>query len=254
VTPSLFVVGARVDDTQATTEAARNLGFSVTAAEYRPTTPDDIERSGASVVVLDLAALPDGGEVLCRQIARLARPVLVLAIVANPSQAVAALHAGAAACLALPLDPSWLAAQLSSLLRISSAQEDPGQGDPPITVRGLRIDPGRCEASIEGQPISLTPTEFRILARLARSPGLVVSGHEIAEKALDLQLPESEAMDLLKVHVYRLRRKLGQSGADPWVLRNVRGFGYMLERRAAAAKPARTLSVASASVSQRRSA
>jgi DNA-binding winged helix-turn-helix (wHTH) protein len=67
-------------------------------------------------------------------------------------------------------------------------------------------------------------------------------------------LPEPEAMDLLKVHVYRLRRKLGQGGADPWVLRNVRGFGYMLERRAAAAKPARALSVASASVSQRRSA
>jgi DNA-binding response OmpR family regulator len=254
VTPSLFVVGARVNDTQATAEAARRLGFSVTAAEYKPTTLDDIDRSRASVVVVDLATLPGGGEVLCRQIAHLTRPVLVLAIVANPPQAVEALRAGATVCLTHPPDPTWLAAQLSSLLRISSGQEAAGQADAPVTVRGLRIDPGRCEATIEGQPVPLTPTEFRILACLARSPGLVMSGHDLAEEALDLQLPEPEAMDLLKVHVYRLRRKLGQSGADPWALRNVRGFGYMLERRAATAKPARPVSVASARVSQRRSA
>jgi len=254
VTPSLFVVGARVSDTQATAEAARRLGFPVTAAEYKPATLADIDRSRASVVVLDLAALPGGGEVLCRQIAGLSRRVLVLAIVASPSQAVAALHAGAAVCLTHPLDPSWLAEQLSSLLRISTAQEDPAQADAPVIVRGLTIDPGRCEASIEGQPMPLTPTEFRILACLAHAPGLVVSGHDLAEEALDIQLPEPEAMDLLKVHVYRLRQKLGQSGADPWVLRNVRGFGYMLERRAATAKPARAPSIASARVPQRRSA
>jgi DNA-binding response OmpR family regulator len=254
VAPSLFIVGARENDAQITAEAARGLGLSATAAEYKPTTLDDIQRSRASVVMLDLSALPGGGEVLCRQIARLSRPILLLAIVASPSQAAAALHAGATVCLTHPLDPSWLAAQLFSLLRISRPQEGAGQADAPVTVRGLRIDPGRCEASIEGQPIPLTPTEFRILACLARSPGLVVSGHDLTQEALELQLPEQEAMDLLKVHVYRLRRKLGQGGADPWVLRNVRGFGYMLERRAATAKPAPAASIASARASQRRSA
>jgi DNA-binding response OmpR family regulator len=252
--PSLFIVGAPESDAQRTAEAARGLGFAVTSAEYKPTTLDDIERSRASVVLLDLAALPGGGEVLCRQIARLSRPVLLLAFVANPSQAAAALHDGATVCLTHPLDPSWVAAQLSSLLRMSRAQDGAGQADAPVTVRGLKIDPGRCEARIEGHPIPLTPTEFRILACLAHAPGLVVSGHDLVEEALDLQLPEQEAMDLLKVHVYRLRRKLGQSGADPWVLRNVRGFGYMLERRAAVAKPAPATSIASVRAAQRRSA
>ena len=252
--PSLFIVGAPESDAQRTAEAARGLGFAVTSAEYKPTTLDDIERSRASVVLLDLAALPGGGEVLCRQIARLSRPGLLLAFVANPSQAAAALHAGATVCLTHPLDPSWVVAQLSSFLRMSRAQDGAGQADAPVTVRGLKIDPGRCEASIEGHPFPLTPTEFRILACLARSPGLVVSGHDLVEEALDLQLPEQEAMDLLKVHVYRLRRKLGQGGADPWVLRNVRGFGYMLERRAAVAKPAPAASIASVHAAQRRSA
>ena len=251
--PLLFIVGARENDAQRMTEAARGLGFSVTATEYKPATLDDIERSRAAVVMLDLGSPPGGEEVLCRQIARLSRPVLLLALAANPEQAAAALRAGATVCLTHPLDPSWLAAQLSSLLRLSKAQEGAGQADAPIIVRNLEIDPGRCEASIEGQRIPLTPTEFRILACLAGSPGLVVSGHDLAEEALDLQLPEQEAMDLLKVHVYRLRRKLGQGGADPWVLCNVRGFGYMLERRTATAKPAQAAPIG-VREAQRRSA
>jgi DNA-binding response OmpR family regulator len=253
--PSLFIIGARESDAQAAADAAHRLGFSVAAAEYTPTTLEAIERSRASVVVLDLAALPGGGEILCRQVARLPQPMILLAVVASASQAAAALRAGATVCLPHPVDPSWLAAQLSSLLRLSRVQKATGPADAPIVVRGLKIDTGRCEASIEGRPIPLTPTEFRILACLARSPGLVISGHDLAQEALDLQLPEQEAMDLLKVHIYRLRRKLAQGGTDPRLLRNLRGFGYMLERRVAAAKPAKAATVSgSTRAGQRRSA
>lgn len=237
-TPSLFILGAQEKDAQAAADAARHLGSSVIAAEYTPTTLAAIERAGASVVMADMAALPGGGEVLCRQLARLPRPVLLLAVVANPAEAASALRAGATVCLTHPLSPSWLAAQLSSLLRLSKAKENSWSADAPVTIRGLRIDTGRCEASAGDCTIPLTPTEFRILACLARSPGIVISGHELAEEALDLRLPEQEAMELLKVHVYRLRRKLASSGIAPRVLRNVRGFGYMLERRAQAMKSA----------------
>jgi DNA-binding response OmpR family regulator len=253
--PSLFILGAREKDAQAAAEAARHLGFSVTAAEYKPTTLDAIERSGASVVMADLAALPGGGEVLCRQLTRLPRPVFLLAVVANSAQAATALSAGATVCLTHPLSPSWLAAQLSSLLGLSRAKENSWCADAPVTIRGLRIDPGRCEASTGDHTIPLTPTEFRVLACLARSPGIVISGRDLAEEALDLQLPEQEAMELLKVHVYRLRQKLAHSGIEPRVLRNVRGFGYMLERRAQAVKAPRA-AIASVAIpaAQRRSA
>jgi DNA-binding response OmpR family regulator len=255
VASSLFIVGARESDAQTTAEVARRLGFSVTGAEYEPTTLDAIERSQASVVVLDLSALPGSGEVLCRQVARLPRPTLLLAIVASPAQAAEALRAGATICLAHPLDPSWLAAQLSSLLQLSKALDGAGQADSRITVRGLRIDAARCEVTAQDRPIPLTATEFRILACLARSPGRVVSGHDLVEETLHLRLPEQEAMELLKVHVYRLRRKLAQNGIDPRVLRNVRGFGYMVERRVPVAKPAQTaITSASVQAPQRRTA
>jgi two-component system alkaline phosphatase synthesis response regulator PhoP len=250
-TPSLFILGVQEKDAQAAADAARRLGYSVTAAEYKPTTLDDIQRAGASVVMADLAALPGSGEVLCRQLARLPRPVLLLAVVSNSAEAASALKSGAVVCLTHPLSPSWLAAQLSSLLQLSKAKDTAWPVDGPVTIRGLRIDPGRCEASAGDRSIPLTPTEFRILACLARSPGIVISGHDLAEEALDLRLAEQEAMELLKVHVYRLRRKLANSGIEPRLLRNVRGFGYMLERRAHAAKPERAVTVPAA---QRRSA
>lgn len=252
--PSLFILGAQEKDAQAAADAARRLGFSVTAAEYEPTTIAAIETAGASVVMADLAALPGGGEILCRQLARLPRPVLLLAVVANPAEAASALEAGATVCLTHPVNPSWLAGQLLSFLRLSKAKENAWCADAPVTIRGLRIDPGRCEASTGDHTIPLTPTEFRILACLARSPGIVISGHDLAEEALDLLLPEQEAMELLKVHVYRLRRKLASSGIESRVLRNVRGFGYMLERRAHAAKPARAAAAVAIPAAQRRSA
>ena len=252
---SLFIVGAREGDAQALTYLGHRLGLSVIVADYEPTTVEAIERSHASVVMLDLSALPGGGEVLCRQVARLPRPPLLLAIVGSPPQATEALQAGATVCLTHPLDPSWLAAQLSSLLRLSKAPEGVGQADARITVRGLKVDTARCEVSAQDRPIPLTPTEFRILSCLARSPGQVVAGHDLVEEALSLRLPEREAMDLLKVHVYRLRRKLAQSSIEPRVLRNVRGFGYMIERRAPAAKPAPVaVTGAEAGIAGRRSA
>ena len=252
---SRLIVGARENDAQGATEAAHRLGFSATAAEYTPETLAAIERSQASVVVVDLATLPGGGEVLCRQVARLPHPPLLLAMAASPSQAAAALHDGATVSLTHPVDPSWLAAQLAGLLRLSRALATTGATSAPVVIRGLRIDPDRCEASIGGQPVALTPTEFRILACLVRSPGRVVSGRDLVEEALGLHLPEGEAMALLKVHVYRLRRKLSRHGVNPWVMRNVPGFGYMLDRRTfAKSAPAAATARKRARAAHRRSA
>jgi DNA-binding response OmpR family regulator len=136
---------------------------------------------------------------------------------------------------------------------LSRPLEGAVQADGHVTIRGLNIDTGRCEVSAQDRLIPLTPTEFRILTFLARTPGRVVSGRDLVEEALRLRLAEREAMDLLKVHVYRLRRKLVQSGIEPRVLRSVRGFGYMIERRAPAAKPARGAGAA-AETAQRRTA
>jgi DNA-binding response OmpR family regulator len=95
----------------------------------------------------------------------------------------------------------------------------------------MTIDFDRAEVKLGEAEIKLTPTEFRLLASLARAAGRVVSARQLLADAQSVVLPESEAREIVKVHVRRLRAKLEpHQGDNPYVV-SVRGFGYLLERR-----------------------
>lgn len=110
-----------------------------------------------------------------------------------------------------------------------------------LTVRGVTIDFQRREVSTRGQAIPLTPTEFRIMARLGAQPGRVVSHSELFREVHGYDTTNHEAKDTLKVHMSRLRNKLVASGTDDDLIVTVRGFGYLLERRAPGARPQNTV-------------
>ena len=134
-----------------------------------------------------------------------------------------------------------LTAQLSALTRRKGAQTPAPQEDGPssITVRDLVLDFDRCQAIRDDQTIPLTPTEFKILAYLARNAGKVVSPVEILRAVQDYTYSEREAQEIVKVYIRRIRRKVEVDPADPNYIVNVRGFGYMLERRTIARGQAR---------------
>lgn len=124
-----------------------------------------------------------------------------------------------------------IAAQLRVLARmigLTPAAEEPET----ITVRNMTIDLARREVRAGGRFLPLTPTEFRILAQLARRPGQVVTHAEIFREVHGYEASEIEAKNILKVHVWRLRSKLAAVAPGRSAIVNVRGFGYMLERRA----------------------
>ena len=79
----------------------------------------------------------------------------------------------------------------------------------------------------------MTPTEFKILAYLARNAGKVVSPVEILRAVQDYTYSEREAQEIVKVYIRRIRRKVESTRLTPNYIVNVRGFGYMLERREA---------------------
>ncbi len=120
-----------------------------------------------------------------------------------------------------------LARRLAELLEVVTAASAPHR----VTVRNVAVDFERCEVTVEGRPVALTPTEFRILAYLAGRPGRVVSHAELFREVHGYEAGEQEAKDILKVHIWRLRNKLNAAGAEPNLIVNVRGFGYLLERR-----------------------
>ncbi|MDZ7728325.1 MAG: winged helix-turn-helix domain-containing protein [Dehalococcoidia bacterium] len=100
-----------------------------------------------------------------------------------------------------------------------------------ITVRDLTLDFDRCQAVRGEDRIPLTPTEFKILAFLARNAGKVVSPVEILRAVQEYTYSEREAQEIVKVYIRRIRRKVEADPAAPSYIVNVRGFGYMLERR-----------------------
>ena len=112
----------------------------------------------------------------------------------------------------------------------------PGAGAAPPAAgraaagRGLRRRPpaGRLtahEVSVDGAPVELTPTEFRLLAALVRHPGQVLTPDQLLELAWSD--PFGVGPDRVKYSVMRLRRKLGQGAGEPGSpIEAVRGFGY----------------------------
>ncbi len=132
------------------------------------------------------------------------------------------------------------------LRRRTAAQAEPEEDDGPstITVRDLVLDFDRCQAVRNGETIPLTPTEFKILAYLAKNAGKVVSPVEILRAVQDYTYSEREAQEIVKVYIRRIRRKVEHDPAEPSYIVNVRGFGYMLERRSNRRDAARSVEAA----------
>jgi len=183
--------GARVlvvDDEEATGEAA------LVAAIDDP--PD--------LVILDLM-LPDmDGIEVCRELRTwLAAPILVLSVRSGEADKVRALDEGADDYLTKPFSAGELLARLRALLRRVATQYAP----PPIVTAGdLTVDVARRVVTLAGEPVTLTPTEFDILALLARNADCVVTQKAILEQIWG---PEwAEDRQTLRAHVSNLRRKI----------------------------------------------
>lgn len=92
-----------------------------------------------------------------------------------------------------------------------------------LDIGELRIDTFRYTALFQGNPLHITPTEYTLLQCLATTHGRVLSFREIVQHTHGHAVDDTEAQELLKPHIRRLRRKI-----DPAYLVNVRGIGYML--------------------------
>lgn len=172
---------------------------------------------------------------LVKQIARSSRAsILVLTPGPHTNGMSSALEAGADICLRDTDGPELLSAQLIALQRRKApgTAESFDAGQTNIQVRDLELDFDRCQATRGEDVIPLTPTEFKILAYLARNAGKVVSPVEILRAVQDYTYSEREAQEIVKVYIRRIRRKVELDPSEPSYIVNVRGFGYMLERRA----------------------
>jgi two-component system KDP operon response regulator KdpE len=200
----------------------RGAGYEVdtaaTAGEAR--TAAALRRPDA--VILDLV-LPDGsGTAVCRELRRWSTvPVIVLSVVGDQQEKVAALDAGADDYVTKPFGMEELLARLRAALRRATTP-----GEPLVRVGELEVDLEKRSVSLGGQAVSLTPNEFRLLSVLAQNEGKLLTHRTILREVWGPAYGEES--HYLHVYVSQLRRKIEPDPARPRYLLTEPGAGYRL--------------------------
>jgi DNA-binding response OmpR family regulator len=202
------------------TRGLREEGFEVTAAPTAAELLRRLDEVDPAVLVVDIG-LPDadGRDVVQALRARgIGAPVIFLTARDALPDLLAGFAAGGDDYLTKPFAFAELVARLRALI-------ERGGGDRAVEALGLRLDPRTHAASCGGTAVDLTPTEFRILARLAGAPGSAVRRRELVRAAW----PHGAIVhdNTLDVYIGRLRRKLS-SLDEPPELATVHGVGYSL--------------------------
>ena len=147
----------------------------------------------------------------------------------NELDRVLGLELGADDYLPKPFNDRELVARIRAILRRShwsEQQQNNDNGSPTLEVDALVLNPGRQEASFDGQTLELTGTEFTLLYLLAQHLGQVVSREHLSQEVLGKRLtPFDRAIDM---HISNLRRKLpDRKDGHPW-FKTLRGRGYLM--------------------------
>lgn len=174
------------------------------------------------LVILDRGLPKLSGDEVCRRIrATSSTPILMLTGEKGSDERARLLDLGADDYLEKPFAKKELSARVRALLRRATP---PARSRPAASIGQLTVDSRTHQATVAGEALDLTPTEFRLLAALAVRPGEVVDRRAL----LRAGWPEERDPDpeWLKAHLARLRSKLDGAGAPS--LSNVRGVGYRL--------------------------
>jgi len=198
-------------------------GYEVQGASTALDGLQQIVAASPDVVVLDMG-LPDldGAELLKMIRAVTDVPVIVATARGEDRDVIRTLDAGADDYLVKPFSVEQLEARLRAVLRRSA-----GDGAAVvIIVGGLRVDPGSRIASVDGSSLQLSPKEFDLLVYLAERPGVVVSKRQLMAEVW--RQPYGGSEKTVDVHISWLRKKLGETAADPRYLETVYGVGIKL--------------------------
>ncbi|MEU8632436.1 response regulator transcription factor [Amycolatopsis sp. NPDC048633] len=210
--------------------ALRRQGHVVHTAESGERGIEVLVHQHPDIVVLDLMLPGMDGFETCRRM-RVSGPIPIIMLTARSDDfdVVAGLEAGADDYVAKPVEPRVLDARIRAVLR-RAVSERPAGGQPEPQERhgDLVIDRAGLEVTKGGAPVSLTPTELKLLLELSRTPGQVFSRQQILAAVWDHDyLGDSRLVDAC---VQRLRAKIEDVPAKPEHVQTVRGFGYRFGR------------------------
>ena len=226
MSPRILVVDDEPSLVRGLTYALERDKFEVEVATDGEAAVEAALTQAIDLVILDLMLPKLSGEEACKRIRETSGvPIIMLTAKDSERELLAGLELGADDYVTKPFSAAELIARVSALLR--RRQLDHAASEQVVrTVGAIKIDLVRDEVSVDGKPVSLTPSEFKILGLLAGAPGAAYTRRQIMEHLWGSTFTADE--HTCEVHVSALRRKIERDPASPERLVTVRGVGYAL--------------------------
>ena len=160
-------------------------------------------------------------------------PVIFLSAKSEEVDKIMGLNMGADDYITKPFTPMELLARVNSQLRRYRRFMDKLDRKEKMEnihiIGGLELNEDTMEASVDGEPVKLTPTEYKILLLLMKNPGRIFSAEEIYERVWNERAVNT---DTIMVHVRNIREKIEINPKEPKYLKVVWGVGYKIEKQA----------------------
>lgn len=160
-------------------------------------------------------------------------PVIFLSAKSEEVDKIMGLNMGADDYITKPFTPMELLARVNSQLRryrrFMEKLDRKEKMENIHIIGGLELNEDTMEASVDGEPVKLTPTEYKILLLLMKNPGRIFSVEEIYERVWNERAINT---DTIMVHVRNIREKIEINPKEPKYLKVVWGVGYKIEKQA----------------------
>jgi DNA-binding response OmpR family regulator len=226
VTGRILLVDDDPGIVEVVTYSLRAEGFEVETAVDGATAFARAMEQPYDLLVLDLLLPGMSGTEVCRQLRAERRTVPILMLTAKDAELdrVLGLELGADDYVTKPFSQAELVSRVRALLRRREYERE--SADVIRQVGGLRLDFARHEVFVDGRPVKLTASEFKVLTLFASEPERVFSRRQVMEHLWQSTFVGDEhAAD---VHISNLRRKIERDSSHPERIVTVRSFGYKL--------------------------
>jgi DNA-binding response OmpR family regulator len=201
-------------------------GFEVIKAKNGQQAIDMAVSQKPDLILLDVMMPEMDGFTACERIREFSTvPIIMLTAKGDEEHKVRGLNLGADDYVIKPFSANELLARVRAVLR-RAQRTAPEFGDSRFSRGDLNIDFARAEVSVNGQLVSLSATEYRLLLQFARSAGKTLTSEELLR---DVWGPEyGEEKEILWVSISRLRQKLEKDPKNPQLIVTLSGEGYMM--------------------------
>ena len=197
-------------------------GFSIICADNGETALELAETASPQLAILDIMMPGLNGLELTQKLReRTAMPIMILSARDRDQDKILGLNIGADDYMTKPFNPLEVVARVKALLRRSGTSSDR------IRVGCFEIDLSNHTVEKDGVQVQLTPMEYKILARMMKSPGRIYTKVQLYESVCGEYFESDD--NTIMVHISRIREKIEYDPKKPEHLITVRGVGYKFE-------------------------